>query len=140
MKIARLALVIALIVPWRAFAQEEPNPDPAEIQRAGADEWFLQYIADALPGSHFDDSVERNPVLYDPKESAPLPGKPGWDRKVYTHRAHVGKVGAVLMAGDLPAARSDWNDVKDWNEPYRPEMFRFYFETVPPAKDTHDAE
>jgi hypothetical protein len=117
------------------LTSENSNPDSDEVRRAGAEAWFRQNIEPSLTASRFQESSsEPGPVLYDANDVAPMPGKPIPERRIYAHRAQVGSVGAVLMAGDLPPTRADWNDASDWNAPIRPEMFRFYFERVPPPK------
>ncbi|HXZ86374.1 MAG TPA: hypothetical protein VEI82_12900 [Myxococcota bacterium] len=117
------------------LSSETANPDSEEARRAGAEAWFRENIEPSLHGSRYQESsTERAPVLYDPNEVAPMPGRPIPERRTWTHRAQVGGVGAVLMAGDLPPTRGEWTDASDWNAPIRPEMFRFYFESVPAAK------
>lgn len=135
-----LGLLISLALPWRATAQAaEPSRisldfDPDAAKRAAAEAWFRENVVPRLEASFFEEGRERGPVLYDPNEAAPMPGRPIPERRVFSHRAHVGTVGVVVLAGDLPPSRSEWSDVRDWNDPLWPaEMFRFYFERVPPA-------
>jgi hypothetical protein len=138
-QIVALGFLVAL--PWRAMAQaatppveSAPAADAEAATRAGGEAWFLEHIEPELGTSRFrEGSGEPTPVLYDPNEVAPTPGKPTPDRRTYRHEARVGTVAVVVLAGDLPPARSQWNDVREWNEPFRPEMFRFYFERVAPT-------
>jgi len=140
------AVGLLLVLPAPAFAQqaakpapgvltsENSNPDSEAARRAGAEAWFRQNIEPGLEKSRFEESSSEQPVLYDANEAASMPGKPIPERRKYAHRAQVGPVGAVMMAGDLPPTRAEWNDASDWNAPIRPEMFRFYLEKVPPPK------
>jgi len=142
-----LFVLSILALSGRAFAQqdlakdlpgvltsENSNPDSEDARRAGAEAWFRQNIEPSLTASAFQESPPDQPVLYDANEAAPMPGKPVPERRSWTHKAQVGPIGATLMAGDLPPTRADWNDASDWNAPIRPEMFRFYFESVAPPK------
>jgi hypothetical protein len=133
-----LGIVAGLLaLPWAAFAQDQdddsPNPDNQAAQHAGVEAWFREHIAPSMARTRWESPPERPPVLYDPNEVPPMPGRPAPDRRSYAHRATVGPVSATLMAGDLPPTRAEWNDTREWDEPIRPEMFRFYFEGAPPA-------
>ena len=132
-QIARQMAAVAWLagVPLCAFAQ-------SDIERAGAEAWFNEYIQPSL-GRHWDDmSIESPPVLYDPNE-ARIPGRSPLDRTVYRHQAEFGGVRGVVLAGDLPPTRAERVDVRDWNDPVersnpmRAEMFRFYLEPVEPT-------
>jgi hypothetical protein len=113
------------------------SSDPDAATRAGAEAWFREHIEPWLKASFGEAAPERNPVLYDPNDAVPMPGKPIPERRVFTHRAHVGTVGVVVLAGDVPPTRGEWTDVREWNDPLWPaEMFRFYFESVAPAPPT----
>jgi hypothetical protein len=137
-RIVALGFLVAL--PWRAMAQAAaPTVDSAPAAHAegaghaGVEAWFLQHIEPELGSLRFrEGSGEPNLVLYDPNEVAPMPA-PTPDRRIYRHEAQVGTVAVVVLAGDLPPARSEWNDVREWNERFRSEMFRFYFESVAPT-------
>jgi hypothetical protein len=125
------AIVLAL-APMAAFAQNT-------AERAGAEAWFRSYIEPNMR-HHWDDmSIENPPVLYDPNEAPHIPGRGAMDRTVYRHQAEFGSYRGVVVAGDLPATRServdvrDWNDIADRSNPSRAEMFRFYLEPVEPT-------
>jgi len=130
----RIALGIAVLatLPWGAKAQD----DGAE--HVGARLWFEQYIAPTLGRHHDDMSVERPPVLYDPREAAPIPGRDP-ERTLYRHSAQAAGWRGVVLAGDLPPTRAERIDVRDWNDatetanPMRRELFRFYLEPVEPT-------
>lgn len=129
----RIAPAVLLAVgPMAAFAQTGAD------ERAGAQAWFQAYIEPNMR-HHWDDmSIENPPVLYDPNE-LPQHGRLPMDRTVYRHQAEFGSYRGVVVAGDLPATRServdvrDWNDVADRSNPSRAEMFRFYLEPVEPT-------
>jgi hypothetical protein len=136
-RIVPLGLLVSLALPWSATAQTKPaSSEPAAASRAGDEAWFREYI-EPFKLSLREETAEQNPVLYDPNEAAPMPGRPAPERRVYRHEAEVGTVGVVALAGDLPPTRSEWIDARGWNEwnaPLRPEMLRVYFERVaPPA-------
>jgi hypothetical protein len=135
-----LGLLVSLALPWPAMAQARESSaialdsDPDAAAHAAADRWFREEMEPRLRTLFLEEGRTRGPVLYDPNESAPMPGRPIPERRAFSHRAAVGTAGVVVLAGDLPPTRSEWSDVRDWNDPLWPaEMFRFYFERVPPA-------
>src|SRR5262245_52971630 len=109
----RIAPAILLVLgPVAAFAQ---TPARSADERAGAEAWFRSYIEPNMR-HHWDDmSIESPPVLYDPNE-ARVPGRVPMDRTVYRHQAEFGSYRGVVVAGDLPATRSERVDVRDWND------------------------
>lgn len=141
MKMNRAARQIApalliVLAPFGAMAQVTV----ADTERAGAEAWFRNYIEPGLK-HHWDDmSIEAPPVLYDPNEAAPVPGRIPMDRAVYRHQAEFGSYRGVVLAGDLPPTRAQRVDVQNWNDiaertsnAGRAEMFRFYLEPVEPT-------
>jgi hypothetical protein len=132
--IAALGLVVT--AAWGAQAQSEPPATAPEIERAAAQDWFLEYIQPSI-----DLEQQRNPEvllgnppeLFDANVPAPAPVKPPPDRRLYVYRPKIGNIGLVVQAGDLPPTRSEWADARDWhdNDFLRPELFRFYFEPRP---------
>ena len=135
-RIVPVALWVSLALPWSATAQvATANSASDAASRAATEAWFREHIEPWLKLSLRQETPEQ-PVLYDPNDAAPMPGRPSPDRRVYRHRAEVGTVGVVALAGDLPPTRSEWIDARDWNDwnaPLRPEMLRLYFEPVAPA-------
>jgi len=138
---ALFALLFSLSVTWRAMAAG-PSPSapsdrsPEAAVPAGADARLSEEVQTSLESIPLPEKSNDQPVLYDPRDGnvlgpatgGPANEKPPPERSVYRHRVRVGSVALVVLAGDLPQPRGDWNDR------LQPEMFQLYFEPSAESK------
>ena len=118
-----VAPLACVVLPWHAVAHEE-NATSDAAARAGAEAWFRQYIKpDLAAGGVSDQSEVLSVPLERPGEhpGAAAPAKPAPRRL-----GALAPLGMLVLDVDVPQPRGNWSDA------LQPQMFRLYFEPIPP--------